>query len=271
MNLEEFKESGLLDLYALNACTPDEKLWVEEQLELYPELKEELNRINETLQNYTEIYAVSPPKGLDQKIKKQLFFNKEQGVSAKLDSSATNLNQLKFYKFSLAASILVVIGLSVLLLVTRARLTNSEKQLAILNQEKLLLSEKINHTSLELADINQHFKKISTDDFVQIKLLGTEKYPNAQMKVFWNKQSKETYISLIQTPSLPAGKQFQLWALVNGKPINAGVFDSLGGVLVLSPVSTFEADLFAVTIEAEGGNESPTLSEMVVAGKVVGS
>jgi anti-sigma-K factor RskA len=91
------------------------------------------------------------------------------------------------------------------------------------------------------------------------------------MKVFWNKQSKETYVSMINIPELPQGKQFQLWALVNGLPINAGVFDSLQGVLVLSSIATSQADLFAVTIENTGGSQSPTLSEMVVAGKVAGS
>ncbi len=271
MNLIEFKESGLLELYALNACSPEEKLLVEKNLVLYPELSVELDEINAALENYSEIYSEIPPIGLDQKIKKQLVFKPELKVSPNVTIKEANKNNLNFYRVSLAASLLAVLGLSILLFFTQNRLKETENQLAILNQEKVLLSENVNRTSLELTNLSQSFKKISTDDFIQVKLTGTEKFPNAQMKVFWNKASKETFISLVQIPNLPLGKQFQLWALVDGKPINAGVFDSLQGILILSDIATTQADLFAVTIEDKGGSVSPTLSEMVVAGKVIGS
>ncbi len=271
MKLEEFKESGLLELYALNACSPDEKVLVEEHLELYPSLLIELDEISAALENYSELYAEMPPKGLDLKIKNQLVFKPEIKVIPTIAKNDAHKNYLNFYKISLAASLLAVLGLSIILYFTQSKLKDTEKQLASLNQEKVLLSENVNRASIELADLNQNFKKISAEDFIQIKLTGTEKYPTAQMKVYWNKESKETFISLIQIPQLPLGKQFQLWALVNGKPINAGVFDSLQGILILSDISTLQADLFAVTIEDKGGSVSPTLSEMVVAGKVIGS
>jgi uncharacterized membrane protein len=271
LNLVEFKESGLLELYALNTCSLDEKLLVEEYFVLYPELLIELNEVNLALESYVELHTQKAPEGLDAKIKKQLVFKPNANSAAILPIAPIPTSKIRLLLYLLAASILAILGLSIVLNSTQNKLNNTQEQLAILTQEKILLAERVNRASFELADLNQNLRKIESDVFIRIKLSGTEKYPTALMKVFWNKQSKETFISLINAPSLPKGKQFQLWALVNGKPINAGVFDSLQSALILSSIATTRADLFAVTIENTGGSESPTLSEMVVAGNVIGS
>ena len=63
--------------------------------------------------------------------------------------------------------------------------------------------------------------------------------------------------------------QYQLWALVGGKPIDLGVFDK-------SPKDTTDmkemksiasAEAFAVTLEPRGGSINPTMNEMMVLGK----
>jgi anti-sigma-K factor RskA len=269
LEIEEFKESGLLELYALNACSNEEKLLVESFLAKFPALQNELNEINSSLENFADAHSQNPSPGLDSKIKKQLIFKPELAEIPNVNTP--DLKVLRLYKFALAASILAIMSLSFVLITTQSKLNKTEDQLASLIQEKLILSEKVNQASFELVDLSQNFKRIESDSFLCVNLKGTEKFPRSQVKVYWNKLSKETFISLINVPKLTNGKQFQLWALVNGKPINAGVFDSLHETLILSNIATSQADLFAITIEKEGGSESPTLSEMVVAGNVIGS
>ena len=69
-------------------------------------------------------------------------------------------------------------------------------------------------------------------------------------------------------PAAPQGMQYQLWAIVDGKPVDAGVFDvATSGLLKMKTLDGAVA--FAVTIEPRGGRPSPTLETMQVIGNVL--
>jgi anti-sigma-K factor RskA len=63
--------------------------------------------------------------------------------------------------------------------------------------------------------------------------------------------------------------QYQLWALVGGKPVDLGVFDSGADTLtnIKEMKSLASADAFAVTLEPRGGSVNPTMDQMMVIGK----
>jgi anti-sigma-K factor RskA len=268
MTSKEIRENGLLELYAMDACTPEEKDLVETLLAKHPELKQELLEIQDALNSFSGEFSQTPPPGLQAKIKSQLEF---KPVAKTIAISNSGLNQnIKWYQYSLAASLLLVMGLGFMLYQAQNKLKDTEEKLVALNAEKTLLSENVNRTSIELNGLNQQLQTIQSDAFLPVKLKGTEKFPEARLQVYWNKDSKETYVSLVNMPDLPEGKQYQLWALVAGKPINAGVFDLDSGKIFLSNIATSAADVFAVTIEKTGGSESPTLSDLVVIGQVNG-
>ena len=68
---------------------------------------------------------------------------------------------------------------------------------------------------------------------------------------------------------LPKGKQYQLWALVDGKPVDAGLLDMEVASTTFQKVkNVMQAQTFAITIENVGGSESPTLSTLHVLGNV---
>ena len=84
--------------------------------------------------------------------------------------------------------------------------------------------------------------------------------------VYWNPKTNEVYLlnnSLVKTPQ---GKQYQLWAIIDGKPVDAGVISNCDGVCKMKNISNAQA--FAVTLEQEGGSPTPTLTAMFVVGKV---
>jgi anti-sigma-K factor RskA len=64
----------------------------------------------------------------------------------------------------------------------------------------------------------------------------------------------------------PAGKQYQLWAIVDGKPVDAGMIGDCEGLCKMKVIDHAEA--FAVTLENAGGSPAPTLTAMFVLGKV---
>ena len=84
--------------------------------------------------------------------------------------------------------------------------------------------------------------------------------------MIWDTNSKDVYLSLNDLPKPPKGKQYQLWGMVDGKPVDAGVYP-LGNHTMQKMKPMENVALFAITLEDEGGVPSPTMDEMYVAGK----
>jgi anti-sigma-K factor RskA len=61
-------------------------------------------------------------------------------------------------------------------------------------------------------------------------------------------------------PDPPTDKQYQLWALLDGKPVDAGTFNVNSDSIQLQEVRNIaNAQAFAITLEHKGGVRSPTL------------
>jgi anti-sigma-K factor RskA len=107
--------------------------------------------------------------------------------------------------------------------------------------------------------------------FKVLKLQGTPKAPQSAMTLAWNSANKKVMVAMkgMKLPSHDKNHQFQLWALVSGKPVDMGVFDAPAadtiGVKEMKAIASAEA--FAVTIEPVGGSVNPTMDQMVVIGK----
>ena len=101
-----------------------------------------------------------------------------------------------------------------------------------------------------------------------IELKGMEKAPTASALIFYNLNTAEVFMSDVNLPVPPAGKQFQLWAYVFGSPVDLGVMnlaDSTNDVHAMKNVSN--ADWFAVTLEPQGGSTVPNAAEMLLSSK----
>ncbi|TAK48054.1 MAG: anti-sigma factor, partial [Saprospiraceae bacterium] len=120
-------------------------------------------------------------------------------------------------------------------------------------------------------------QQIIRDQFVAIRhwatqpvqLKGTKLSEASYAIVYWNKVKRNAYLDVVALPEAPAGKQYQLWAIVRGKPTDMGVFDltAPGGGLQSIPFID-KAQAYAVTLEPKGGSPSPTLDQMYVIGNV---
>jgi anti-sigma-K factor RskA len=58
-------------------------------------------------------------------------------------------------------------------------------------------------------------------------------------------------------PKPAAGKQYQLWAIVNGQPVDAGMLNWNDATIVASMKNIPQAQAFAITLEDEGGHPLP--------------
>ncbi|MCF8255792.1 MAG: hypothetical protein K9J84_14540, partial [Bacteroidia bacterium] len=90
MTSEELRESGLLELYAMDACTPEEKSMIDSLLSVDAKLRLELLDIQDSLNSFSDEFAQTPPPELKAKIKSQLEF---KPIAKTIAISNSGLNQ----------------------------------------------------------------------------------------------------------------------------------------------------------------------------------
>lgn len=271
MNVPEYIASGILESYVLGAVSEQEQQEVNCLSSIYPEIQEELDQLTLAFEQYALLNSVEPPAGLKDSIMAQLDFSQPTAeaivrpMPVFRDEKVAEPGPTYTYKFSwmVAASIgLLVLGFSFYLF---SRLTNAQQSVVALRTTNETLETDLR----QLRTRQQHDKDLvallSQPGTQVIKLTGNDKAPTGNMNVYWNARSQQVTVDVAAMPDLPANQQYQLWSLVDGKPIDAGVFDAGKAVGTLQRLnrSIGRADAFAVTIEKRGGSPTPNLSNLV--------
>lgn len=92
-------------------------------------------------------------------------------------------------------------------------------------------------------------------------LTGTEMAPRAHARLAYNKSGAAMMVA-DELPPAPAGKDYQIWFIAEGKPVPGGVFkpDAQGHVEMHDqvPAAARGATAFAITLEPQGGTPAPT-------------
>ena len=87
--------------------------------------------------------------------------------------------------------------------------------------------------------------------------------------MFWDKKTGKIYIMIHHLPKSSSTRNYQLWAEVDGNPVSVGIInDEIRGRFIELTDVPGRANAFTVTLEKAGGNNSPTVSETYLAGKI---
>ncbi len=127
-----------------------------------------------------------------------------------------------------------------------------------LNSAKAKLEER----DRELAKLRDDKGFITGPDANMASLSGTEMARDARAKIAFDRKTGRAMLMAENLPPAPAGKAYQLWFIVEGKPpMPGGVFTpDQGGHAELRdqmPLEGREAGVFAVTLEKAGGVPAP--------------
>ncbi|MGN6194049.1 MAG: anti-sigma factor [Ginsengibacter sp.] len=264
MNKQEFISSGLLELYAMGISSPEENKIVEEHLQQFPELKEELNEIEMSLENYAQANAVQPAAHVKEKLFNQLFSKEDSAENKEAPVVSINKKYRRpfFYKFIAAAVFILLIGSIILNYSYYEKYHQLNDELASA-QQKLDEQEKSNQA------MSQDLNVMTNKNALPVVLNGTQNAPDAVAKIFWMKNTGEVYIDPRNLPNVPEGKQYQLWAIVDGKPVDAGLIETTKGTYHIQKMKSFgNVQAFAITLEKAGGSPTPTMDEMIVSAKM---
>ncbi len=279
MNIQEYINSGIIEQYVLGDVSDQERQEVECMSHIYPEIQQELNSQQQVIEKLAMSFQVAPPEDLRSKILSRL---KEQTISVDttapivevtpdpIDDEVTIVETHKdniirmsemppksnFTKYLAAASVVFCIVLAGL------NYKNSNEYKEELNKMS------VSNSGLEdqMHTMTQKMTIMQDPSFQKITMPGIkEKSPGSAATVYWNKNESVVYLNPNSLPKPQDGKQFQLWAIKDGVPMDMGMlpkdFDS-NTFIKMSNIDNAQA--FGMTMEKEGGVPSPTMSEMYV-------
>lgn len=267
MNINDIISSGLLELYALGLSSPEETAQVQDWLNQYPEVKQELVDIEMSLESYAQAHAVEPSASVKEKVLSEIAGGRSENklTFSRNDSKVVEMPSYRipsFMKIAVAAILVLLIGSIILNYSYYQKYQSANNDLASA-QQKIAEQDESN------TAMNKEIDVMTDRNSKPVVLNGTPHSPEALAKIFWMKNTGDVYIDPSNLPALPAGKQYQLWAIVDGKPVSGGMISTEKGTYRIQKMKSFgKADAFAITLEKAGGSPTPTMEEMVVISKI---
>jgi Anti-sigma-K factor rskA len=275
LEINEIISSGLLELYVAGLCSEEESRQVEQWAAQYPAVKDELNAIEAALESYAAAGAIQPAEGVKQRLMAEIATGKTPGNTANAPvvniATAAKPPVAAMWKRLAAASVLLLIGSAIFSVLLLNKNKTKEDELAAAKTETINAQAALQ--KLQQAHLAAHhdMEEMLSGGVVKIALQKTANAPDGcTAAVFWNKKTGEVYIDPCLMTKAPGGKTYQLWAIVNGKPVDAGIVKTgtVQDKYSIQKMKAFEkAEAFAVTLEKEGGSPTPTLDQTYVTGK----
>lgn len=258
MDIKTYISSGVIEAYAMGTISPEEAAILECVMINNAEVKKAVLEVQQTIERLATEQAIQPPTYLKAEILKKIEFGKPAQSAAKIISLNSERNE-KDRNYAIpvwmkASSVALLFGLGYL----GYEVNSKNAQLEQIANNNTELYTKIS----SLEEMNAILK-----DAKKIQLKGVENHPDMLAEVYWD-SSKKVYLDVKNLPAAPSGKQYQLWAIVDGKPVDMGMYNPQDKSTVQSMKSVETPQAFAITLEKEGGNATPTMEEMYVIGTI---
>jgi anti-sigma-K factor RskA len=273
LDIEAYIQSGIIESYVLGLSSTEEAIEVEKLRLQYPEIDKALEGFSVMLEKEAFENAIAPPADVKSKIIAGIKEDERKTAFVPilpLKNSDTNISapvrSLRVWRFAAAASILLFIVSSAFnVYLYKSYNEKNAAYIALLtDRNSLQASNQVYQTHMK--EWQSALSVLHDPKMAMIKLADVNGQKNFAT-VFWDRNNKDVYLVCNVLPEVKAGKQYQLWALVKGKPVNAGIIDpACEGVCKM--ITTPQAEAFAITLENEGGSSTPTMEQLYVMGKV---
>ena len=260
MDIKEYINSGILELYVYGALTDAESAEVTRILKQYPEVEAEVAEIETALMNLSAAAAPNNPQFLLNSIKSKL---------SQRDSESPNHPRSPWPSYiGWAASILLLVGLFFMFNKNR----ELRESLQALQAEKARMETQIVEARDDAGKTRELLNVIRDRNIKKVSLEGQKVAPQAYAAVYWDENTNTTYIDARDLPTPPRGMVYQVWSLKLQPltPSSIGLLDNFeedeNKIFRLSNLN--ESEAFGITLEPEGGSETPTMEQLYTLGIV---
>ena len=272
MNPQEYILSGIVESYVLGLASPDDGAEFELMCDAHQEVRAARNSFELQLEQSLLQQKMQPPRALKSRIFSEIGMEKDEQPPLIISGKPILIPRKGFARYVAAASLILLLGsvlLNLYLLNQYKKSIAQYKELAA-TQAQITGANQIRQTKLETYENALSHMKNPMMAIVKMPSTPSSPAPSSMATVYWNTESKEVYLLVNQLPMPVPDKQYQLWAIVDGQPVNAGIFDMDKDLSFVKLKTIPKAEAFAITLEKKGGSTTPTMDAMYVMGKVTG-
>ena len=262
MEAQEYIDSGILELYVYGLLTETENLEIAEMAKKSPEVEQEIISIEKAIVALSSSFSPFHSVANFEKIKARLELKHGKVVEMK---PASNWTQYLGW----AAAVLLLLGLGYQTL----ELTKTKEAITAFGTEKSKIEKDYAFLGEQNKEITKSLTIVRDIKNTGVTLGGQAVSPTSFAKVYWNKETKTTYIDAAGLPKPPKGMVYQVWALKLSPvltPTSIGLLSDFEGnsQKIFSVDRTNEAEAFGITLEPAGGSLTPTMEQLYTLGKV---
>ncbi|MEM9361796.1 MAG: anti-sigma factor [Bacteroidota bacterium] len=263
MDVEKYIASGILELFVSGALSSQENEEVLNYARQHPEIQKEIEAIEAVILDLIKKTSPGMPSNGFEKISSKIQI--DDGPVIVMDTK-TKSHWSSYMGW--AASIVLSIGL----IWTYFQNDQLKSDIEITNQTLEQLEDTLSNVRSDIADKESILKKLRNKDVSMVLLQGQQVSPTSYAKVFWNTSDEMVTIDVQGLPEPPEGYDYQVWSLTLNPltPTSLGVlsdFDS-NETKLFTLENANESQAFGITLEPEGGSETPTLEQLYTLGTV---
>lgn len=254
MEISNYISSGIIEMYVLGLCSPEEKTELEMLRLQYPQLNEAIINFENEFEKKALLSQSETSKKLDDTILQSF---KELNTPVINLAAPKQKNSIKSWLKPMAAA-------AVLMFITSS-IFNYTLLKKVKEQQAALNTIKNQSASLPESD----YKILKNPRITPVAMYGVGTHAICRCTLFWDKKTGKAYMMIHHLVPSSNEKQYQVWAMVNDKPVNVGMInDAIRDRFIEIRDVPEGATAFSVTLENKGGSLIPTTEETYLFGKI---
>ncbi|MBT8271650.1 MAG: anti-sigma factor [Bacteroidia bacterium] len=246
-------ESGILERNLLGELTKDEVKTLEHAIENDGELKAYYQELERNMEKMALENAVKPSDHV-----KQALFRQLKGDTDKKIKKIQSRKPARTYT-AIAATLAVLFLLSSFWLYQK--MNGIQEDLRVVKDQNNLLLEENEDLVKTYDETIKWLEELNSADTEKLIMKGNDLMPEARAISYVNHKNRTVILNASGLPELPSDKDYQLWADVEGVMIDMGVIPKDAELAVMTYID--EAESLNITIEPAGGNDHPTVSQLI--------
>ncbi len=255
MDIKQYIESGILELYVLGQLSPEEEKDVQEMQAKHIEIQREIYEISLSLEKYGQINSIKAPVSISDQLFQNLPAKKvEKNIHSNATKSPKYESGINWNLLNTLLALVSILGFTLYFIQkseNKAQLQKYESALRVCDSIATIQKE-------EFAIINQ----INKPDNKIINLLATPGYAGISVYLHYNAVEKKNFLQLVNLPDITKEQVFQLWALRDGvDPMPLDIFVDKNKIIPVTFVDNTVT--YAITIEPNGGSKAPSLEKLI--------
>lgn len=235
MNVQEYISGGMVESYVLGLASEEERREFEKICQQYPEVLQARTAFEMALEKQAMENAITPAADLKARI-----FDAINSTGKIRTMEAAPVKNMNWLKYAAVASIVLLAGSLYL------NISLSDKNKSLRND--------YNTTVAELSDVKKDIQVLSQNPNVKMAAMtGQPISPASYATVYWDTTSQDVYLLVNNMPKPASDMQYQLWAFLDGQPIDMGLIEITEKPLQLYRLKKAQAaQAFAITLEKKG-------------------